>query len=216
VAGRTRRVLDPVERVSEVLFGLIMVLTFTGTLSVATAGHAEVREMLIGAIGCNLAWGIVDAVMYLLSTLANRGHGLLLFKQVHAAQHVDQAGEMIREALPPVVSDVMSPAEIEALRARLVALPAPPGRARLTALDFRGAAGVFLLVFCSTFPVVIPFLLITEPALALHVSNAVAVTLLFLGGVSLGRFSDLPPVPLGLAMAGLGIALVAITIVLGG
>lgn len=214
--GSARRVLDPVERVSEVLFGLIMVLTFTGTLSVATAGHAEVREMLVGAIGCNLAWGIVDAVMYLLSTLANRGHGLQLFRQVRAAQDLDQARELILAALPAPVASVMSPSEVESIRARLAALPAPPRRARLTAIDLRGATAVFLLVFCSTFPVVVPFLIVSEPALALHISNAVAVTMLFVGGVSLGRFSDLPPVPLGLAMAALGLALVGLTIVLGG
>jgi hypothetical protein len=53
---RTRRVLAPIDRVSEVLFGLIMVLTFTGSLSVAEAGRDDVRTMLIGALGCNLAW----------------------------------------------------------------------------------------------------------------------------------------------------------------
>ena len=31
------RLLDPVARMSEILFGLIMALTFTGTLDVATA-----------------------------------------------------------------------------------------------------------------------------------------------------------------------------------
>jgi hypothetical protein len=39
-------VLEPIDRTSEVLFGLIMVLTFTGSLSVAQARR---RAMLIGA-----------------------------------------------------------------------------------------------------------------------------------------------------------------------
>ena len=60
----SKRVLEPHERISEVLFGLIMVLTFTGSLSVAQAGRDDVRAMLIGALGCNLAWGIIDAVFY--------------------------------------------------------------------------------------------------------------------------------------------------------
>jgi len=47
----SRRVLDPMDRVSEVLFGLIMVLTFTGSLSVAQAGRTEVRTMLLGTLG---------------------------------------------------------------------------------------------------------------------------------------------------------------------
>ena len=52
------RVLDPVARSSEVLFGLIMALTFTGTVSVATAGRDDVRTLVIGIIGCNIAWGL--------------------------------------------------------------------------------------------------------------------------------------------------------------
>ena len=69
---KTRRVLDPVERHSEVLFGLIMALTFTCTLSVAEAGREEVRSMLAAAIGCNIAWGLVDAVMYVLNAIVAR------------------------------------------------------------------------------------------------------------------------------------------------
>src|SRR5688572_31485508 len=72
-ARSSRPFLEPIERLSEVLFGLIMVLTFTGSLSVATADRAEVRTMLIGALGCNLAWGLVDGVMYMLGVLAERG-----------------------------------------------------------------------------------------------------------------------------------------------
>src|SRR5690242_13971883 len=65
-----KRVLQPIERISEVLFGLIMALTFTGTLSAAESGRAEVHTMLVGALGCNLAWGFVDAIMYLMGCLA--------------------------------------------------------------------------------------------------------------------------------------------------
>ena len=54
--------LDPSERTAEVLFGLIMVLTFTGSLSAAEAGPDDIRAMLIGALGCNIAWGIIDGL----------------------------------------------------------------------------------------------------------------------------------------------------------
>jgi hypothetical protein len=56
--------LDPLERISEVLFGVIMALTFTCTLGVATADDIQVKTMLIGALGCNLAWGVIDAGVY--------------------------------------------------------------------------------------------------------------------------------------------------------
>jgi hypothetical protein len=216
VESGERRVLDPVERVSEVLFGLIMVLTFTGSMSVATAGREEVREMLIGAVGCNLAWGIVDAVMYVLTTLVNRGRGLLLLRSVLAAQQAEGARSAIASALPPLLTSAMRPSDFDVLRERLAALPPPPRQPRLSSQDLRGAVEVFMLVFLSTFPVVIPFLLFSEPLRALRTSNAIAVAMLFLGGVSLGRFSGLRAGALGLAMAGIGAVLVAITIALGG
>ena len=50
--------LDPVEHITEVVFGLLMAMTFTGTISVATADQAaQERSMMIAALGCNLAWG---------------------------------------------------------------------------------------------------------------------------------------------------------------
>ena len=55
------RQLDPIERSSEVLFGLIMVLTFTGSLRITGADRDSVRTMLVAALGCNLAWGMIDA-----------------------------------------------------------------------------------------------------------------------------------------------------------
>src|SRR5215813_12493400 len=81
-ATSSKRVLEPVERISEVLFGLIMVLTFTGSLSVANAGRDNIRTMLIGALGCNLAWGIIDGVLYLMSSLAEKGRNRTTLRAV--------------------------------------------------------------------------------------------------------------------------------------
>jgi hypothetical protein len=67
------RVLDPIERVSEIIFGLIMALSFTGSVSAATAGREEIRTMMFAALGCNLAWGLVDGVMYLVSLRRRSG-----------------------------------------------------------------------------------------------------------------------------------------------
>src|SRR4030095_11108938 len=99
-----RRVLNPNERIAEVLFGLIMVLTFTGSLSVAEADRAEVRTMLIGALGCNLAWGVIDAVLYLMGSLSEKGTGLLTFRAVRNATDPNHAHRLIADALPSVVA----------------------------------------------------------------------------------------------------------------
>src|SRR5262245_66684935 len=114
----SKRVLDPSERIAEVLFGLIMVLTFTGALSVAEAGRAEVRTMLIGALGCNIAWGIIDGVLYLMGCLADRGRNLKTFKAVRQAADPQKAQRALANALPSVLAAVLQAAELEALRAR--------------------------------------------------------------------------------------------------
>src|SRR5216110_2418698 len=122
----SRRVLEPIDRVSEVLFGLIMVLTFTGALSVAEAGRSEVRTMLIGALGCNLAWGIIDGVLYLMGCLAEEGRGLFAFRAVRKTTDPKEAQRLIADALPPVIASVLEPVELESLHQRLKQLPEPP------------------------------------------------------------------------------------------
>src|SRR3954467_3085630 len=122
----SKRVLEPIERVSEVLFGLIMVLTFTGSLSVAEAGRDDVRVMLIGALGCNFAWGIIDAVLYLMGSLAEKGRGLATFRAVRQSTDPQHAQRLIADALPPLVASILEPAELESMRSRLTQLPEPP------------------------------------------------------------------------------------------
>ena len=211
-----KRVLDPIDRVSEVLFGLIMVLTFTGSLSVAEAGRAEVRAMLIGALGCNLAWGLIDGVFYLMGCLAERGRGLLAFRAVRAASDPQDAQRHLAAALPPLVASILRPAELESMSQRLKALPAPPGRPRWDKNDLLGAAGVFLLVFLSTLPVVIPFTFMKDITLALRVSNAIAIVMLYLAGHAFGQITGRRPIVVGIAMVVFGAMLVSFTIALGG
>jgi hypothetical protein len=209
-------VLDPIDRVSEILFGLIMVLTFTGSLSVADAGRDDVRTMLIGALGCNLAWGIIDAVFYLMGSLAEKGRGLIAFRAVRKATNPDEARSIVADALPPVIASILEPAELEAMSRRLQELPEPSGHISFRRNDWLGALGVFLLVFLSTFPVVIPFIFMHNVRPALACSNAIAIVMLFLTGYAFGRMTERRPWLVGIAMVFIGAILVAMTKALGG
>lgn len=211
-----KRVLEPIERISEVLFGLIMVLTFTCSFSVAEAGHAETRSMLLGALGCNLAWGIIDAIMYLMGCLAERARALRVFSAVRAATDPQKGQQLIANALPPVVAANLEPPVLEGIRQKLQQMSEPPTRPRLTRTDWFGAAGVFLLVVLSTFPVVLPFMFMQHVMRAQRVSNAIAVAMLFLTGYAFGRCTGYHPRTMGLVMVILGGALVGVTIILGG
>jgi hypothetical protein len=212
----TRHVLDPNQRIAEVLFGLIMVLTFTGSLSVAEADRAEVRTMLIGALGCNLAWGVIDAVLYLMGSLSEKGTGLLAFRAVRRATDPNHAHRVIASVLPSVIASVMTPAELETLHQRLKRLPEPSRRARLHKDDWLSALGVFLLVFVSTFPVAIPFMVMRSAGPALRVSNAIAIAMLFILGRAFARVAGHNQWLIGISMVALGTILVGMTIALGG
>jgi hypothetical protein len=212
----SKRVLEPSDRISEVLFGLIMVLTFTGSLSVAEAGREDVRTMLIGALGCNIAWGIIDGVLYLMGCLAEKGRDLITYRAVRTARDAKEAQRLIKNALPPVLAGVLQPAELDAMHQRLQQLPEPGAKARLSGADWRGAFGVFLIVFLSTFPVAIPFIFMHDAAMALRISNLIAVVMLFITGVAYGRCVGRSTWGFGMAMVVLGAVLVALTMALGG
>ncbi len=209
-------VLDPISRVSEILFGLIMALTFTGTLSAIESGREEVRAMLIGAIGCNIAWGLVDAVMYLVTQLTEEGRRLRAVRLVRESPDPAAARRIIEDALPPLVASNLPEGAVEAVRVRIKEMTDLRWAVRFSKRDLIGAVGVFLLVVMSTFPVVVPFLFTSQVWLALRISNGIAVVMMFACGYLLGRFAEHRPLLMGFSMALVGSVLVAITIALGG
>jgi len=213
--GKRERLLDPIDRVSEILFGLIMAVTIIGALSIAAAGRSEVRTILFAALGCNLAWGLVDAVMYLVRTLTERTRNRILAKRIIGAD-AETARHLIASTLPDHVAAITGPNEIEGMRRRLLALPASD-RSALGRDDYLGAIGVFLLVVAATFPVAAPFLLTNDTVLAMRLSQIVALLMLFAAGFALGRHAGhRHPVRTGIAMTTLGALLIASVNALGG
>jgi hypothetical protein len=208
--------LDPMDRVSGILFGLIMVLTFTGALSVAEAGEANVRIMLIGALGCNFAWGVIDAIMYLMACLAEHGSRISIVRTVKHSRSQAEARSHIRRELPTVVSRSLDDPDIDKICAAILAMPEPPERPSLNREDWRGAFAVFLLVFCSTLPVALPFLVFGDARTALLASNAIAISMLFGLGYQYGRLAGHRPLLMAFGMVVLGVLLVGLAMALGG
>jgi len=214
--ARSPGFLDPVDRFGEIVFGLIMVLTFTCSLGVAEADRTEVRGMIIGALGCNLAWGIIDAAFYLIGVLAERGRGNHLLRQVQQAADPEAGRRIVAESLPPLVAEILPQQELERARALIAGLPEPPPRVRFTKEDGQGALAVFLLVFLSTLPVVIPFFFGGDVGTALRISNGIAIAMLFGVSWKLAQHAGLRPLRMAAAMVGIGLALVGVAIALGG
>lgn len=212
----SNRILEPNERIAEVLFGLIMVLTFTGSLSVADAGRDDVRMMLIGAIGCNIAWGIIDGILYLMNCLSDQGRDIRALRAVRKSKTPEEAHRVIADALPPAMAATLGTAEYESMRRKLVQLPEPSQRRRLSKDELKGALAVFLWVFLITFPVAIPFIFMDNLERAMRVSNGIAIVFLFLTGYAFGRVAEYRPLLTGFAMVVLGSILVVLTMALGG
>lgn len=208
-------VLNPIDRISEVLFGLIMVLTFTGAISASTDGREEVRELLWAALGCNVAWGFVDAIMYLMNVAMERGRSRTIIESIKTT--TDEAGgQILKEEMQPGISSLMTPQELSELSSRLKKLPTPTKLSLITSKDLLSGLEIFLLVFLCTIPVALPFAFIDELATAMRTSNGIALLMLFIGGFLLGRYAGFNRILTAITYTLIGIALVAITMVLGG
>jgi hypothetical protein len=218
VGDERKRLLDPVERISEILFGLIMAVTIVGTVSIATLGPDDIRTVTLTAFGCNLAWGVVDAVMFLVRTVTERDRNRALAMRIRGAD-AETAHRLILRALPENMASLLGPDAIEGMRCRLAGLP-PAARTllwTLTPRDYRAAFGIFVMVVIATFPVVVPFLLTSDAALAIRLSRVITLLMMFLAGFALGRYAgDARPFVAGLTMAVLGVVLIAAVKALGG
>ena len=208
--------LDPVYRSSEVIFGLLMAMSFIGSISVATDGREEVRTLLVAALGCNLAWGLVDAVMHLVGVKTQKRRNRLLLQKLHGNSDFAAGRALVADELSGPMAASLGDEGLELMRKRLTAVPPDESHARLHGRDFGDAFVVFLLVVLSTFPLVIPFMFIPDTARALLVSRLVALATLFLAGALLARYSGGNAWLNGLAMAAIGAVLMAAIMALGG
>jgi VIT1/CCC1 family predicted Fe2+/Mn2+ transporter len=207
--------LSVIDRVSEILFGLVMAVTIMGSVSIGSASRDPARAATIAALGCNIAWGLVDAVMYLMRTATERARIRRIAHQTLGTDMSD-ARRLIAEELPAHLRAITGDEELESMRRRLHTIE-PLRRHALGPRDFVEAVGIFVLVVIATFPVVIPFLLLTDVKAAMNASRAITVGMLFVLGVALGRYAGyLKPLRTGLGMAVLGIALIAAVKALGG
>ena len=208
------RVLDPIERASEAIFGVLMAVSIMGALSLTSAGPQDARATFLMALGCNVAWGFTDAMMYLVTAAIGNGRNIRLVRRLKGSSDPGESRRIVNDVLPERLASSVREETLEALRKDLVALPIPSST--LGARDFLGALGVFAIVVLATFPVALPFLFIRDVPVAMRISNALALAVLYGYGHLLGSYTGGRPWRYGLSMAALGAALVAVIMALGG
>ena len=212
--------LDPGSHMGEALFGLIMTLTFTlgADLVIQEEGREGTRQMLIGILGCNLAWGIIDGVLYVLGCAFERGRVQRIGYEVRKARNPDQARRLVAGELDELLAPLTDPQQRDALYSAIVqrvktepTLPEP-----ITREDLLGGLESGLLVFSCSIPAVLPFLVFDQPQVALRVSNTILLALLYYLGYRHARHTLAKPWIAGFVFLLAGLFLVVLTIRLGG
>lgn len=212
--------LDPGSRMGEILFGLIMTLTFTlaAGMVIQEEGREGAREMLLGILGCNLAWAVIDGVLYVVAQVFERGRLRRIGFQLRRAASDAEARQAVADELDETLESVTDEPMRQALYQSIVehARSAPPLSNRVRREDVLGGLAAGWLVFACSFPAVLPFLFLDDPRLALRVSNAILLGLLFVVGWRAARQTLARPWIAGSAFLLVGLLLVALAIPLGG
>ena len=211
--------LDPGAIFGEILFGLIMVLTFTlGAGLVVEEGPGAIRRLLAAALGCNLAWGIIDGAMYIMGALLDRGRRNRMLLALKNVPDETAALTAIGGELDGPLRALTTAEERAGLYRRIWAISAraQPAKVRIDREDWLGAVASGLLVILTAFPAVLPFLCMNDPHRALRTSNFILVALLFGCGFFWARFTGVNRWLAGTAMMFIGLLLVQAAILLGG
>lgn len=217
--GLVDRYLAPGDSLSEILFGLIMTLTFTlGAGIMLREDPTAGRDLLIATVGCNIAWGIIDGLMYLAGQRFERGRRARIADAMRADASEEAAARRVAVELDEFLEHVTEESDRASLYRKIARSirSGEPRSAKLTRQDVYGAFASFWLVFFSSIPAALPYAFFDEAWIALRFSNAILIGLLFVIGYRWARHTNLPPKRMGFSLMVGGLALVLIAIALGG
>jgi hypothetical protein len=188
-----------------------MTLTFTLGAGIFVREDPDAaRELLIATVGCNIAWGIIDALMYLAGEGFERGRRARLVDAIRAETSEEKAAQQVAGELDELLERVTEENDRAALYRKIAhsVRKGEPPSARVTREDVNGAVASTFLVFFSSIPAALPYAFFDEAWIAHRVSNAPDRPAPLL---PLGPAYNLPPMRVGFTL-GRGLALVLIAI----
>lgn len=211
----SRPLLSPAERASEIVFGVIMTMSVTAAMELGGAQSEGTRALFAAALGCNIAWGMVDAVMYLMNILVERARVRKSAQDLKSARTEEEFRVLLGDTTPDGLVERLNSEELQRfsrwMREHSHELPTGLQRS-----DLLAALLIWLLVFVSTLPLVLPFVFLDSVESSMRVSQAIAVTILFGLGMRLGHWLGVRPGASGLAFAAVGVVITMACIAMGG
>jgi hypothetical protein len=225
--GFFERLLDPIDRLSETIFSVLILLTFTLAYRLIRLGPNPYEpippDYLVGlffaALGATVAWGLIDGVVYMLLAVFERGEKHKFLANIQAAGSEEEGVRAIADELDYVLEPITGEQQRRLLYVDVLdhLRNSRPQPLRLTRDDIYGGLGCVLVAVLAVLPSLLPLLLLREDyAAALRMSNLISAGVLFYAGYEWGKYSGLHPLKTGLLLAALGVALAAIAIPLGG
>lgn len=219
------RYLDAEDILLEIIFGLLIVMTFTMAFRAVNTYLApedvvqnQVRHMLIAAIGCTIAWGIIDAVITIMTNVADRARSARIIGKITDSMDESSAIDIVAAVLDDEIRPVTSQGVRAELYADIVAnartITLHPQGVRRE--DVYSAIVVMLAAMTATLPALIPYLFVDNPAWAIRLSNLIAVGMLFGVGYTWAKAMGAKPFKIGLLVAIVGVVIILVAIPLGG
>ena len=211
--------LDPADSLGELLFGLIMALTVTlGARLLTQRSEVDARELVVAMVGCNVAWGIIDAVLYLIGAKFSRNRRIRFAQKLRTAKRESEAMAAIREEFSLEDEPVLNEQDRAAFHRVVLDIlrRADTKRARLRGQDLKAAGVIVVLVSLTALPGVLPFLILGDSYLALRLANLLQIALLFGVGFHWAQYTGASPWRAGFLIVALSVVLVTVSVLLGG
>jgi hypothetical protein len=221
------KILDPIDRMSETIFSILIVLIFTlayraysllpnnNDIFVLTDSIAIFRA----ALGAVVAWGIIDAIMYAILSFFER-KDLVRFVNEIKSNPTDPAGlQIIAEEFDHLFEPITEEAQRISIYTQIhqAIKDTQPKRIKLEKEDILGAGAVFIAAIVAVIPSLAPLVIFRDNLrLALLLSNLFSFLMLFFTGYRWGKHSRHKPLVTGLIIMSIAILMVILAIPLGG
>ena len=222
--GFLAHLLDPIDTLTEIIFSVLILLTFTLAFRIfimdgrpVTAEY--VNELIWAALGATVAWGIIDGIMYVLIEVLGRSERYRLLWHIQAAHADEEAITAVADEFDFILEPITGEGQRQTLYRDILdhlrdSRPRPVGLKRE---DLTGALASVLVAVLAVLPSFLPlFVLSHDYGLAIRLSNIVSFIVLFAAGYEWGRYTGMTRWKTGLLVMGVGALLVAIAIPLGG
>ncbi len=204
---------------AEVMYAVIIAITFTSTLRGFENPIGNYYTIVYSALFCCMAWGIADGLFYSWERVYIARTENEIIEASKTVEKKEAAISLVREELNDTILRNIDDDSRKELYEKLVNYLAGCGvKEKPSGWDiFNIVLGTFIVSTLAGLIIVIPFFLIDNLRLALDISNAFGIFLLFIIGFYRSRGRSLfEKVRVGLGTALIGIIITIITTILGG